>query len=487
MAKLSPNKQAALAEAGLRVWRAPADGLCLFHSLDPKGNAADLRARVIDTLISQADAQGEFKDLWLEEADSLTADPDLYGGHVAILAFSLMREVAVSIHYRDRLEVFEASHPSMQTSTTRLHVIYNGRDHYDALIPTTNRPSTNRATQPRTKAPVKKRPHSQSLKDKAPRKAPKLEVPRRCRTKMPPPPALRSDVLEEVSKARLRTKTNHPHRELEKSVRQIANQLRRHPTVPQGRQTSMPQKGELWPQMFCAFQECHWEESDGTETDLIQHLIDVHKDKIKPYTHQLPIPVAQEAAILSLYNEAIATICREQAPIAGASIDRRCLRGFSQATANHNVEALTCFCCACIHTYTAEDSMKPSATINWHYPLSFDRNGDMTFLDIPVPAIRELLGAHIFLEKYGNIEGYADLRGNVELDDWCVMFQHGDTNVRTKQKPTKHTHIKKLRNCDDQLTVMTRSHQTALPPPPQYCQDLEIAGRTSLLSRRPLL
>lgn len=59
-------------------------------------------------------------------------------------------------------------------------------------------------------------------------------------------------------------------------------------------------------------------------------------------------------AMLSVYNEAIAQICRADAPVAGCSLDRTALKAFASAMADDKVESLVCFSCACVFPRVAE-------------------------------------------------------------------------------------------------------------------------------------
>ena len=91
------------------------------------------------------------------------------------------------------------------------------------------------------------------------------------------------------------------------------------------------------------------EAADGLEADLARHLETEHADDLEPVAARLLRPCCPDA-LLSVYNAAVAQRCRADAPLAGCSLDRTALRSFAKATAKDSVEALICFCCACVYT-----------------------------------------------------------------------------------------------------------------------------------------
>ncbi len=78
-----------------------------------------------------------------------------------------------------------------------------------------------------------------------------------------------------------------------------------------------------------------------------------HRDALCEAVQELPRCYEGEERRLSVYNEAIAEKLRQGAPLASYSIDRRCLRNYSEATSNNNIQAPICFLCACIYPYVS--------------------------------------------------------------------------------------------------------------------------------------
>ncbi|CAJ1385553.1 unnamed protein product, partial [Effrenium voratum] len=178
---------------------------------------------------------------------------------------------------------------------------------------------------------------------------------RRLREKTTPAPELQDDVMEEVGKAFVlpAPQTSHPFRPLEDAVTELALKFRLQPTLPPGADESELKDGAVWPRAFCAFDGCGWEAADGLEADLARHLETEHAEDLEPAAACLPRPHCPDA-LSSVYSEAVAQRCRADAPLAGCSLDRTALRSFAKATAKDSVEALICFCCACVYTRVAE-------------------------------------------------------------------------------------------------------------------------------------
>ena len=452
------------------------DGQCLFHSLDPGCDALHLRLSVIENLRAESALTGDFGFEYLDEADALENDTALYGGHTAIVMFSKMRGVRVLIHNTRNLDLppAEATHPEVPATATIVRIAYNGVNHYDAVVPrdkplTPKHPlqesaggeeadvehSTSRPKRPFRKmrflppqqschapkmARTGKSPSSmksiecttcnetsEEAKSSAARthagavKAPKPVAkppPRRRRysTKRPAQPPYKLSIYEEVCKAKLRYPSKHPHAELETELDIIVSSLRAFPTIPPGRSDVRVEDGERWPAVFCAFQNCMWEQMDGSEEDLVAHLQEAHREELKPAAELLPMSLDESAALRSVYNEAIAEILRGQVPIAGPSLDRTALHAYAKATEEDKVEALICFCCGCIHTHIKQDADKND--IDWVWPVEISSSGDTLMFGMALNAASQLIGMQTFLDKYGHVDGYANIGITGELNEW---------------------------------------------------------------------
>ncbi|OLP85463.1 hypothetical protein AK812_SmicGene33544 [Symbiodinium microadriaticum] len=130
------------------------DGNCLFHALANKTqeDGVQLRSLIIQFLQDNAACEDdeEQTDAWLEEAEYLHSNPRHWGGDTAIIAFTLMRQQRVFLHWRTadgEIQTIERTHTDVATAAERrprerqnfmqaIHLWYNGRDHYDVLVPT---------------------------------------------------------------------------------------------------------------------------------------------------------------------------------------------------------------------------------------------------------------------------------------------------------------------------------------------------------------
>ena len=463
---------------------------------------------MIEHLRLEGAAAGDFGFEYFDEADNLENDPDLYGGHTAIVMFSKMRMVRVLIHETENLEAItrDATHPAVPETAPVVHIAYNGRNHYDAvefvptlrqheplqdehtsddaavrsestprakttssssIAPKTNKKTRKFATKPSPKPKANKTKNKQTT-SKVLKHATKKQVRgrRRVRTKMPAPPFYRLTIYEEVCKAQLRQPASHPLAEFEEELLAVVSALRASPTVPPGRSRASVDEGDLWPSIFCAFLDCDWEMARGTEDDLLAHLQRKHREDLIHAARLLPTPTTEDVAVMTVYNEAIAEILRVQAPLAGPSIDRRALHAFADATKEDKIEALICFCCGCVHTYIQEDDKRGKSNISWISPVDITSSGEVTLFGLPLDVAHSLFGMDNFIAKYGNMEGYPNLTESGELSHWnaAVYNHHTDEFVEFICCPEDH-------KCDGDLGHPT-SHilcEECLVPLCQHC------------------
>ena len=124
----------------LRMVKVDGDGDCLFHALafvDGYDGGA-LRIEVAEFLEQHAHAQAGFQEEWLLEAAKLRRNK--WGGHTVIAAYSVMKNTRVVLHTKESqggaVKVEEMSHASVhgRDDARVVHILYNGVDHYDALV-----------------------------------------------------------------------------------------------------------------------------------------------------------------------------------------------------------------------------------------------------------------------------------------------------------------------------------------------------------------
>ncbi|CAJ1341649.1 unnamed protein product, partial [Effrenium voratum] len=389
----------------LAVVDVPGDGNCLFHALamqDEEGCCGEeLRAELADFLESEAFGQDGFEEVWLEEAEHLRGPAaECWGGAVAISAYSLLRQRRVFAHVKvagsDVVEVQDSSHALVDADAPVAHLLYNGVDHYSALIEAELSdamvPAWPQPPPPRYFAPVIAQAagataaavYAEEFPSLAAAAAARKPSRRRLREKTTPAPELQDDVMEEVSKAFVTpaAQTSHPFRPLEDAVTELALKLRLQPTLPPGAEEAELKDGAVWPRAFCAFDGCGWEAANGLEADLAKHLEAEHAEDLE--------------------SAAVARRCRAGAPLAGCSLDRTALRSFAEATAEDSVEALVCFCCACVYTRVAE--LEGQSEIQWRRPLSRKPTGEHLFFGKPAAAAAQALSLERFLEKYDQLD-----------------------------------------------------------------------------------
>ena len=129
------------------------DGDCLFHALAyhlGTGEAGGaLRQRMINFMEEVAvNKPGWRSEPYLEEAGTLRAGA--WGGNTALIAFSEMMGVRVTVHTKETgkdVAVKEWTHESVSDDSTAetYHLLFNGSDHYDALREVDYRPDAMQA------------------------------------------------------------------------------------------------------------------------------------------------------------------------------------------------------------------------------------------------------------------------------------------------------------------------------------------------------
>lgn len=124
----------------MQVIKVDGDGDCLFHALGYSSgyDGGALRIDVADFMEASADDQPGFEIEWLLEADMLRGG--IWAGHTVITAYSLMTGARVMLRTLEASTgtalVEEVSHASVigNEQARTVHVLYNGNDHYDALV-----------------------------------------------------------------------------------------------------------------------------------------------------------------------------------------------------------------------------------------------------------------------------------------------------------------------------------------------------------------
>ena len=457
----------------LQLIKMAGDGNCLFHALayNEGEDGAALRAAVAEFLVEEALNQGVVADAWLEESDMLQSDPArCWGGEVSIVAWTLLKRRRAIVYWTDDEGVprkGEKTHPQVlvdveeegeEPPVTRL--FYNGKDHYDLLVPSSSHRSDDISPQgPASSQPAQRDGRARAgppLRPLAAKKAKAAQPKPKAPPPMPRVPEGQEagerrdseeqqeeeerceDVLEELSRGPVAAASEHPRRALEDLIKQLAEErLREHPTLPPHATPDGVDSGELWPRAFCAFEGCPWTRPDGAEEDLQRHLLKEHREHLEPLVHQLNhVQPNVKDAFRSVYNEAVAVKCRGQAPLAGCSLDRTALRSFAKATAGDNVEALICFSCACIHTRVAET--EEQGPIKWCRPLRSREAGGHTFLERPLPEILDRVGLDAFLQKYDQLQGDLKLTAFEDFSQWRVQVPLGETGAFLLCCPEDH-------------------------------------------------
>ena len=488
------------------------DGNCLFHALANKTqeDGVQLRSLIIQFLQNNAACEDdeEQTDAWLEEAEYLHSNPSRWGGDTAIIAFTLMRQQRVFLHWRaadGEIETIERTHADVETAAERrprerqnfmqaIHLWYNGRDHYDVLVPSDelahatappskpSRPAAAASPPPPPPPPPHPEPRPSKRRKTAASKAgnkPPTPVSQAADTTDAPPPDPEEgpNLLEELTSMPVAAEATHPRRKLEDALKHLAStHLRAQPLIPPDARPEEVDSGEAWPQVFCAFDGCTWALPTGTEEELHEHVKNTHKAELGRAAQHLPSPKPTDA-LTSVYNEAIALQCREAAPIAGSSRDRSALRSFAEATSKDRVESLICFSCACIHPYVADTAA--NGRIRWARLIEGPADNDDVGHAEMANRLHELFSIDKYLDRYEDLAGDVKLRDVANFDDWTVTIPGfgdllccpEDHRCQTcPQHPSQHTLCE---HCEVPLCSDCRRHlSNGDLPPLSLCNDM---------------
>ena len=114
------------------------DGNCLFHALgflDSVGGET-VRGNLADYMVAEAVKLDPAEaSIWTDEAEALRHN--IWGGHTAIAAYSLMTHRRIIMHRRlehGNVHAVVVSHGSIPDGADVQHVLYSDGNHYDALL-----------------------------------------------------------------------------------------------------------------------------------------------------------------------------------------------------------------------------------------------------------------------------------------------------------------------------------------------------------------
>ena len=116
------------------------------------------------------------------------------------------------------------------------------------------------------------------------------------------------------------------------------------PTIPlKLSRTLCEERAYDLPNLHCAFRGCAFTCSQVDA--LVQHVSTKHDEALRPLASPISASLSP-AKIYSAYLHLLAERCRQMAPVANASIDRRCLRQFRASICQRPIGAALCFVCA---------------------------------------------------------------------------------------------------------------------------------------------
>lgn len=196
-----------------------------------------------------------------------------------------------------------------------------------------------------------------------------------------------------------------PRRKLERLIRKVAHSIKKSPTLPDcsdkvelsGR--FIEAAGVSFPPKHCAFEGCKWwGETDG---ELKNHLKNAHYSCMEDFraaVNSFTPAYDHEEALWGVYTQAVSVRAQEGAPIAGNSIDRRCLRAFDAVVKDDNVAEAICFLCACTFPHVGTARHK---RIRW-MPAMYKNGSTQRFLHLTQGQTEAFLGLDSYKKRYGD-------------------------------------------------------------------------------------
>jgi len=168
----------------------------------------------------------------------------------------------------------------------------------------------------------------------------------------------------------------HPRAKIEAAIAALSKEIRDKPTIPADPANPLlPWEAALredaaiqLPPKHCAFKGCVRQGS--TDEELQHHVVIGHHSAVHAAAQTLPSAFNRDECMYAVYAESVAEKCREGAPIARYSIERRSLYNYAKALAGTNICEPICFVCACTYPYISHRvEEKKYSDIRWVKPL----------------------------------------------------------------------------------------------------------------------
>ena len=236
---------------------------------------------------------------------------------------------------------------------------------------------------------------------------------------------INTDAIEESARYHLhiREQSPDPRRRLETSLERLAQRLRSLPTIPEMeaqdyKRMFLEDEAVRLPAKHCAFKGCCFSAEDNEA--LSAHLWEAHAHDLEEPANLLTSSMygsdvkGDSLARMSVYQEAIAMVCRGNAPLACNAIDRRSLREYDKLFEFDNAESLVCWCCARKYPYVKGQKHN---LIEWVRPLAQqEHSGHVLFHGRPLHQAQRLFDTRSYLEKYAPKGMPSD-----EIQDWQLQ------------------------------------------------------------------
>ena len=222
--------------------------------------------------------------------------------------------------------------------------------------------------------------------------------------------------------------TNDSRARADAALSLVADQFLEYPTLPKAAQSRARSRAAAQiPDVHCAFATCGW--TGESEAELQQHVLAAHAACLQPAAGALiykgedagdrqDVPLHGQR-LWDAYRAALDVACQRNAPLACATLDRRCLRQAAQALEEAPPETRICMLCARRRPFVSG----ANSQIWFSKALEEDDSGRSCFLGLTAKSTAAVFGRETYVERYvGNRAGPRHEGMLRDLHDWtCVL------------------------------------------------------------------
>ena len=221
------------------------------------------------------------------------------------------------------------------------------------------------------------------------------------------------------------TKGSDKRAVLDALLRDSAQELSEYPTLPTAAQASAKQKAAARVDAcHCAYRDCNATCSSNEELE--EHLVLSHKKqlgKVAELLATLSSTQMEDRMLLVAYRRVLDWKCQSKAPLACPTIDRRCLKAYSEAQSENPPETRICFLCARRFPHCGANR-----SICYERALACSVQG-VTFLGLSMEDTKQRFGRELYEQRY--VRSAEPTRAQMmqnDLAEWTCTIKFSEQN-----------------------------------------------------------